>query len=227
MPGGRRKLPVLAEISGPAPGESRLWSLRRADLAALRRLPPSLDGQRAVLVSGAEDLAAALALAAAAAAGGLRTALLECDLARPRLAAELRLSSSPGLHEYLRWEAEAGQILQPLVLSGPGSGRTAAPLICIAAGRAAPEPGTLLGLESFRHAVAKLRSAYELLVLTGPALETAGGGASELVAAQADATIAAAPPDGLAGQAGRLLRAQLRRLPPRPLGAIAVGAQRS
>jgi len=224
MLGGRRKLPVLAEISGPAVGDPRAWSLRRADLEAMAELPAALEGKRAVLVSGSEDLAGAVTLAAAASARGRRTVLLECDLARPRLATDLGLAPGPGLHEYLRWEAEAGEILQPLVLAGPAAAGSAGPLICIAAGRAAPDATTLLGLASFRHAVAKLRSAYELVVLIGPALEIASGGASEAVAAEAEATLAAAPPDGLAGQPGRLLRAQLRRLSPPPLGAIAVGA---
>jgi hypothetical protein len=224
MLGGRRKLPVLAEISGSAPGDSRVWSLLRTDLEALADLPAVLEGQRAVLVSGSEDLAGAVAVAAAASACGRRTALLECDLARPRLAADLGLAPGPGLHEYLRWEAEAGQVLQPLALAGPAAAGASEPLICVTAGRAATDATTLLGLASFRHAIAKLRNAYELVVLIGPALEVASGGPSEKVAAEADATLAAAPPDGLSGQPGRLLRAQLRRLPPRPLGAIAVGA---
>lgn len=222
MPGGRRKLPVLAEISGPAPGDSRAWSLRRADFEALAGLHSALEGRRAVLVSGSEDLAGALALAAAASAYGRRTALLECDLARPRLASELGLAPAPGLHEYLRWEAEAGQVLQPLVLAGPASSGVVDPLVCIAAGRPAADAPTLLGLASFRHAVAKLRSAYELLILTGPPLESAAGAAAEVVAAAADGALAAVPPDALTGQPGRRLRAQLRRLPAPPLGAIAV-----
>ena len=58
MLGGRRKLPVLAEISGPAAGDVRAWSLRRADLEALGGVrEQGLDGHRVVLVAGAEALA--------------------------------------------------------------------------------------------------------------------------------------------------------------------------
>jgi hypothetical protein len=79
MVGGRRKLPVLAEITGPPAGESRPWSLRRTDFDALTGLREALAGRRVVVVSGAEGLVGAVALASAASAAGRRTALLECD----------------------------------------------------------------------------------------------------------------------------------------------------
>jgi len=223
MRGGRRKLPVLAEISGPAPGASRAWALRRADLEALTELQGTLAPHLAVLVAGEEGLTGALALAGAASAAGRRTALLECDLARPRLAADLGLAPAPGLHEYLRWEATAAEILQPLVLAGPAAKGVTQPLICIAAGRPAPDAATLTNLESFRHAVAKLRSAYDLTVLAGPALDP-GDGSLAAIAARADALLFAAAPTAIAGRSGRDLRAALRRLPVDVRGAIAVGA---
>jgi len=221
MRGGRRKLPVLAEISGPAPGETRAWSLRRADLEALAGLQRGLDDHRAVLVVGEEGMAGAIALASAASAAGRRTALVECDLARPRLAVELGLSPAPGLHEYLRWEATAAEILQPLVLAGPAARGATDPLVCVVGGRPAADAATLVNLESFRHALAKLRAGYDLTVLIGPPLEIVRG-APEVVAADADAVLAAVSPKGLSGQARRLLRAQLRRLPAETLGAIVV-----
>jgi hypothetical protein len=219
--GGRRKLPVLAEIVGPAAGEARAWALRRADFEALNRLQRGLEDHRVLLVAGDERLSGAIALAAAASAGGRRTVLLECDLAQPRLAIELGLGLGPGLHEYLRWEANATQILQPLVLAGPAARGATDPLVCVAAGRPAADAAALANLESFRHALAKLRSAYDLVVLIGPPLEIVRG-APEAVAAGADAVLASASPKGLSGQPGRLLRAQLRRLPIAALGAIAI-----
>jgi MinD-like ATPase involved in chromosome partitioning or flagellar assembly len=223
MLGGRAKLPVLAEIGGPVSGAARAWSLRRADLEALTKLANGLDGHRAVAVSGDQRLAAALALAAAARAGGRRTVLVECDLARPLLAAQVGLAPAPGLHEYLRWEATAPQILQPLVLAGPASRLAAEPLVCIVAGREAPEPMALLKLESFRHAIAKLRTAYDLAVLICPPPETSHD-ALEEVGEQVDAVLAAVAPAGASGRAGRQLRAQLRRLRAETQGAIVVGA---
>ncbi len=228
MLGGRRKLPVLAEISGPAAGDVRAWSLRRADLEALAGPRQGLDGHRVALVVGAEAMPGAVALAAAASAAGRRTALLECDLAGPRLAVELGLAPAPGLHEYLRWEASAAEILQPLVLAGPAAHGVSDPLICVVAGRPAADPATLVELESFRHAMAKLRAAYDLVVLAGPPLagrpRAAGGGRGAGRLARSPPS----PPASCEGQPGRLLRARCagcRRSPRRdrrrqPLTAV-------
>jgi Mrp family chromosome partitioning ATPase len=221
MRGGRRQLPVLAEIHGPAPGEARVWSLRRTDLEALAKLQAGLASRRVVLVGGEERLAGAIALAGAASAGGRRTALVECDLTQPRAAVELGLGPGPGLHEYLRWEASAPQLLQPLVLAGPAATGATDPLVCVVAGRPAVDASTLVKLESFRHALAKLRAAYDLVVLIGPPLEVAQGTA-EAVAAEADGVLAATSAKGLSGRSGRQLRAQIRRLPAAALGALAV-----
>ena len=149
--------------------------------------------------------------------------LLECDLARPGLAADLGLAPTPGLHEYLRWEASAGEILQPLVLAGPAAAAVTAPLVVVAAGRPAADVPTLVGLESFRHAIAKLRRAYDLVVVVGPGAED-GDGALSTVAAQADVVLAATSPAAVSGRPGRNLRSALRRLPAPARGAIVVGA---
>lgn len=222
MLGGRGKLPVLAEIAGPAPGETRAWSLRRGDLQALAKLRGSLDRQRVVLVSGDESLAGAIALAGTVSAAGRRTALLECDLVYPRLAEDLGLAAAPGLHEYLRWEATAPEILQPLALAGPASGGVSHPLVCIVAGRRAADPATLIGLDSFRHALAKLRRAYDLVILAGPALDSSYG-SLEALAAQADTLLAAVSPALASGRPNRELRSGLHRLPVTVAGAIVVG----
>lgn len=222
MWGGRRKLPVLAEIAGPAPGSSRAVALRRGDLQALDRVGGALDGCGVVLVTGDEGLGGAVAIAGAASAGGRRTALLECDLVRPRLAAELGLAADPGLHEYLRWEATAPEILQPLALAGPASAGATDPLVCIVAGRRAADPATLVTLASFRHALAKLRTAYDLVVLAGPGLDSAYG-SLEALALEADTVLAAVSPAAATGRPRRQLRAALRKLPTPVAGAIVVG----
>jgi Mrp family chromosome partitioning ATPase len=220
---GRSRLPVLAEVSGPPEG-TRAWSLRRGDFASLEGVLPQLAEQRVVLVAGEGEATslAAIALATASASSGRRTILVECDLAQPRLAAQVGLAAAPGLHEYLRWEAEPGDVLQPLVLAGPAAGGAAEPLACVCGGRPATKAETLLGLQSFFHMVEKLRGAYELvLVVAPPVVEEAG--ACLAAARCADAAVAGLPASAASGRGGRSVRAAVRRLPIPALGTIAVG----
>lgn len=214
----RARLPVLAEISGPPEG-ARAWSLRRADYEGLEGVLSRLSEARVVLVSGEGEtsLPAAIALAAASAAAGRRTILVECDLARPRLAAQIGLAAAPGVHEYLRWEAEPADVLQPVVLAGPAAGGAGEPLVCVCGGRPASKTETLLGLQSFAHMVEKLRGAYELVVIVGPPAMTEPA-ACIAAAHQADAVLAALP----SGGGDKALRNAIRRLEIPALGAIAV-----
>jgi Mrp family chromosome partitioning ATPase len=216
------KLAVLAEIGGPASSNGRAWGLRRTDMEALRGVREKVGGRRVVLVTGEEEPAATLAvgLAGVAAAAGTSTALVECDVERPRIAGHLGLSPTPGLHEYLRWEAAPGDIVQPLTPAGPASSPEAGPLACVCAGRAASDAHTLLGLGSFHHMAAKLREAYEMVVLLGPPLEGAGGALGS-AAAEADCSLAALSerPDRRAAKANR---ETLSWLGASPLGAVVV-----
>jgi Mrp family chromosome partitioning ATPase len=218
-----RKLSVLAEIGAPSSSNGRSWGLRRNDLEALGEVRERLDGRRVVLVTGAEGAAstAAVALAGVAAAAGVATAVVECDIENPRLAEALGLSPEPGLHEYLRWEAKPADIVQPLALAGSAASTAAAVLACVVAGRPTSKAHALLGLGSFRHMTAKLRRAYGLVILLGPPLEGAGG-ALDIAAAEADCTIAALVerPNRRAAKANH---AALSWLQAPPLGAIVVG----
>jgi len=186
------KLPVLAEIGAPASSNGRAWGLRRGDLEALRGVLGQVGERRVVLVTGEEAPAAtlAVALAGVGAATPTPTVLVECDVERPRIAADLGLSPAPGLHEYLRWEVTPGDIVQPLALTGSASAPGAGPLACVCAGRATRDARTLLGLGSFHHMTTKLRGAYELVILLGPPLEGAGGALSS-AAAEADCVVTA------------------------------------
>jgi Mrp family chromosome partitioning ATPase len=219
----RASLPVLAEIAGPTEG-SRAWSLRREDFASLEGALARLAGQWVVLVSGEGEapLVAAIGLAAAATSAGRRTILVECDLAHPCLAAQIGLAAAPGLHEYLRWEAEPQDVIQPVVLGGPAASGATEPLVCVCGGRPARKAETLLSLQSFAHMVAKLRSAYELVILAGAsAVEEPGSCAA--AARLADAAVAGLPASAASGRDGRAVRAAISRLPISALGAIAVG----
>lgn len=217
---GRTRLPVLAELAGPPEG-TRAWSLRRSDFESLEGALSRLEGQRVVLVSGGREAApvAAIALAAASAARGRRTILVECDLAQPQLAAYVGLAATPGLHEYLRWEAEPADVLQPVALGGPAANGSADPLACVCGGRPASKTETLLGLKSFAHMIEKLRAAYELVLLSGPPLVEEPGPCLA-AAQQADAVVVGLPAPATSDRA---LGKALKRLPIPALGTIAVG----
>ncbi|HEX5984470.1 MAG TPA: hypothetical protein VFY69_09720, partial [Solirubrobacterales bacterium] len=184
-----------------------------------------LDGRRVLAVTGEGETTsvAAIGLASAAAASGRRTIVVECDLAQPRLAAQIGLAAAPGLHEYLRWEAEPADVLQPVVLAGPAAAGVDEPLVCISAGRPATKAETLLGLQSFAHMVEKLRGAYELVLLIGASV-VSDPGTCLAAARQADAVVAGVPGPFANGRAGRELRAAIRRLPAPALGTISVGS---
>ncbi|HEY2334295.1 MAG TPA: hypothetical protein VGH58_04715 [Solirubrobacterales bacterium] len=167
----RGRHPVLAEIPAPQHASARPGALGRGALEVYAGLAMSVAESGPVLVSGAAKTEVALGLAAAATAEGRRVALLECDLAAPALAGLLGLAGSPGLHEYLRGDADAAQILQSLVLAGPASGRAVEPLACIVAGEPEPAPVALLDSERCDQAIQRLRRAYDLLVIDGPPLE--------------------------------------------------------
>lgn len=170
MLGRRNKQPVLAEVERAERASSRPGALGREELRAYAELATKLAKTGSVFVTGPAKGQVAVGLAAAATAEGRRVALLECDLAAPALAGRLGLAASPGLHEYLLDEADAGEILQPLVLAGPASGRATEPLTCIVAGEPEPKPVALLDSERCDHAIERLRRAYDLLLIDGPPL---------------------------------------------------------
>ncbi|HST70739.1 MAG TPA: hypothetical protein VLI94_13915 [Solirubrobacterales bacterium] len=219
---GRSRLPVLAQIAGPA--EGRAWALKRGDFAALDRVLPALEQHRVVLVAGEGEAPAiaAIATAAAAAAAGRRTMLVDCDLAQPRLAAHIGLDPAPGVHEYLRWEAEPADVLQPVALAGPAAAGASEPLVCVCGGRPATKAETLLGLQSFAHMIGKLREAYELVLVLSPPV-AAEAAACLAVVRQTDAVLAGLWAAKARGGDGREVRSAVRRLPVPVLGSVAVG----
>jgi Mrp family chromosome partitioning ATPase len=163
---------VLAEIPARTSPDLRTGTLRRGDLSAFGGLLEQLGGARSVLMTGEAPgrRQAAAGLAAAAAAAGIRTALLECDLADPGLADALGLANAPGLHEYLRGRAEVEEILKPVVLAGPGSTAATEPLVCVVAGRSSADGAGLFASDAFARALSGLRASYELVVIDGPPL---------------------------------------------------------
>jgi polysaccharide biosynthesis transport protein len=181
---------VLAEIPEPASG-LQAGTLRRSDAEAHGGLLDELGGARAVLSVGTvpERHGGTLRLAAAAAAAGRRTALLECELTRPSLAEAIGLAPAPGLREYLLGQVESERILKPVALAGPGSAAAREALVCIVAGRPGDDAALLLGSERFRHVLRSLRDAYELVVVDWPSTAV-GEGPLVAAAAEVDAVLA-------------------------------------
>lgn len=185
----RRRPPVLAEIPPRPPGVARPGRLSRRELDAFAALLDRVGAARVVTVAGDGGRSSvAVGLAVAAAAAARRAVLVEADLAHPRLASALGLADAPGLTEYLRSEAEASEILQPLILAGPVAEGAPEPLICVVAGAPTSEGPALLGSEGFRHAIARMRSAYDIVVIDGP--PDHADGSLLAVSSQADRTIA-------------------------------------
>jgi MinD-like ATPase involved in chromosome partitioning or flagellar assembly len=214
---------TLAELPQRSGEELREGALRSDDLEAFSRISAAV-GRGSVLVTGTGEGVRALStgLAGAIAAAGTRTALLECDFTAPTIAATFGLNPAPGLQEYIRLEAEATQLLQPLVLAGPGSAGALEPLVCVVAGSAGPEGVASIDSEHFRNAVGKLGSAYEVVVLHGPTLgdET---GALPIAAAASDSVLACVNASLTAGRYGRRLAKLMKRLPARSAGVVAYG----
>jgi Mrp family chromosome partitioning ATPase len=215
------RLDVLAEIGAPTGSGGGAWGLRREDLEQLDAVRAELDGARVVLVTGEDEPRAtvAVALAGVMAAAGTSTALVECDVERPRLAAALGLSPTPGLHEYLRWEATPADVVQPLTPAGSAAAGSAA-LACVCAGRPSGAARALLGLGSFRHMTTKLRDAYGLVVLLGPPLEGAGG-ALGIAADESDCSLAALT-ETPTRRSAKATQEALSWLHAPPLGAVVV-----
>ena len=124
----------------------------------------------------------AASLAAANAASGKRTLLVECDLRRPSLSERLSINRSPGLSDYLAGRASPAEILQIVTLSegamsSNGRGANAPPatlaagkLVVIAAGSQSVRPAELLGSKRFREFLEQVVAAYDTVVIDSPPL---------------------------------------------------------
>ena len=204
--------PVIGRVGLSALGSAGLLSngrrvVTQMDLEAFRILRTNiaiLDREkppRSVLVSsglpqeGKSTVAAALA--AASAAAGQRTLLVEADLRRPVLAERTGLQKGPGLADYLAGTASPREILQVVPIrpggaAGAGNGANGqvqpdragdegAPspqaeraLVVITAGSPPAEPAELLASDRCRDFLGKVAKVYDLVVLdTSPMLSTA------------------------------------------------------
>ena len=178
----------------------------------------------------------AASLAAANAASGRRTLLVECDLRRPSLPARLSVNRSPGLTDYLAGEAGAAEILQvvtlsegePVLAGGQGRGAAAgAPstvagkLVVIAAGSHSVRPAELLGSARFRAFLEQVCAAYDTVVLDTPPLLSVSD-TLEMVPF-ADGVLLCIRADQTTRDQARAVKAALAHLPERTTAVVVTG----
>ena len=220
-------LRVLSELPDrPEEGES--GQIRRAELEAFRRLfagVGSLGSPEVVLVTeagrGGRGTDTAIGLATAAVLSGKRVLLMDCHISSPRLHEALGIRPVPGIREYIGFEAEAPQLLQPVSLrASVPPGDDPGQLVCVAAGRQATNAGALLASPALAWALQKIRHGYELVVLSGPPLRASE---TPVVAGLADAFVLCAAEDEVKGQVGRIIKAAFEQLPERPAGLVDTG----
>jgi capsular exopolysaccharide synthesis family protein len=119
--------------------------------------------QRTVVVTssvpGEGKTTTALSLAAASAASGARTLIIDCDMRQPSLHKNLGGDNSAGLAEFLAGQRD----LEDLVQVEPKTG-----LYYVLAGKRPPSPTDLLGSLRMRRLLQQLGDAFDLVVLDSP-----------------------------------------------------------
>jgi polysaccharide biosynthesis transport protein len=155
----------------------------------------------------------ALNLAAAIAQTGARAVLVDCDLRRPTLHANLGLPRTPGLRDVLTRKVPLADVVRP----GP-----IASLFAVTAGATPDNPSELIGCEEMRLLLSALAKTYDWVIVDAPPI---GGMADALIiggltdaivlVAEGDRTTKAVAADGVAqlhSVGGRLLGAILNRV---------------
>jgi capsular exopolysaccharide synthesis family protein len=175
----------------------------------------------------------AASLAAANAASGKRTLLVECDLRRPSLPQRLSINRSPGLSDYLAGQATAPEILQVVTLSqseptsngnagSAANGETAAgKLVVIAAGSHSIRPAELLGSQRFRDFLKQVVAAYDTVVLDTPPLLSVSD-TLEIVPL-VDSVLLCIRADQTTRDQARAVKDALAHLPERTTGIVVTG----
>ena len=174
----------------------------------------------------------AASLAAANAAAGRLTLLVECDLRRPSLPERLSIKRSPGLSDYLAAQVSAGEILQVVTLaeagvpqdgrSGDGAdGPAAGKLVVIAAGSRSVRPAELLGSHRFSAFLEQVVSAYDIVVIDTPPLLSVSD--TLKIVPLVDALLLCIRADQTTRDEARAVKDALAHLPERPTGIVVTG----
>jgi len=175
----------------------------------------------------------ASSLAAANAAAGKRTLLVECDLRRPSLPERLSINRSPGLSDYLAGQASAREILQIITLSEgeiasngrardvPAVPTAAGKLVVIAAGSQSVRPAELLGSQRFRRFLEQVAAAYDSVIIDTPPLLSVSD-TLEMVPL-VDSVLLCIRADQTTRDQARAVKDALAHLPERTTGVVVTG----
>lgn len=182
----------------------------------------------------------AASLAAANAAAGQRTLLVECDLRRPSLPQRLAINRSPGLSDYLAGRASAGEILQVVTLAEAGAlpgGRggagaaggaggsdgalAAGKLVVISAGSQSIRPAELLGSQRFRAFLEQVVGAYDIVVIDTPPLLSVSD--TLKIVPLVDSVLVCIRADQTTRDEARAVKDALAHLPERTTGIVVTG----
>ncbi len=231
--------------TGIAPSSNGVVTVTPADLEAFRilrsnlaSLDPSSPPRTVLVTSGLPQegkSTVAASLAAASAAAGQRTLLVDADLRRPVIAKRLGLGEGPGLADYLSGSAKPTEILNTVKLphqvrqghsatetNGSEEARPERTLICIPAGDARGESAELLASDRARDFLDKVSRAYDLVVLdSSPLLATADP--LELMA-HVDAVLVCVRLSSSTADEARAVKDAIALLPERPSGLVVTGA---
>lgn len=113
---------------------------------------------------GKSTIASQLALVAAR--SGVKTLLLECDLRRPSLRAQLERPGGAGLTGYLAGFSSFSDVIETHELAGADG--DAATLDIVFAGATPPNPAELLESDRMSELLLEVESEYELVVIDTP-----------------------------------------------------------
>lgn len=145
----------LTEPNGAAAEQFRMLHLR---LDKLRQQRPIVVVALTSAVAGEGKTLTVANLAACAARRGRRTALIDCDLRRPRVAGLFGLDEGPGLAAVLAGKRKIEDVMR----IGPER------LTVIPAGEAPDDPAALFSGPAFRGVLDKLRSTHQEVYLDLP-----------------------------------------------------------
>jgi len=155
----RNHKPWLSVVDKPNSAYSEALRTIRTGIA----LSSADHPQRTVVVTssvpGEGKTTTALSLAAASAASGARTLIIDCDMRQPSLHKNLSVENAAGLAEFLSGQRD----LEDLVQVEPKTG-----LYYVLAGKRPPSPTDLLGSLRMRRLLQQLGDAFDLVVLDSP-----------------------------------------------------------